>query len=160
MTATIMDVECSTRAELIDSGPETSKQETSKTAMVKPGILVIDDDACFCELLSLYFMAKGFDVIAARTASQAELLVQDGRFDLMILDWHLNGVDALDLLNRCKTRYPKIPVIIFTGDDADMSLTAALAGKADGLVRKMGSLESLSSQVCNHLGWPELRVVK
>ena len=160
MTVTILEQECSARVEPNEFARKTAKQQTTETMMAKPRILVIDDDICFCELLSLYFMAKGFDVVAGRTAAQAELLVEQGRFDLVILDWHLNGVDALDLLNRAKSRYPGIPVIIFTGADLDVFLKDALAGRVDGVLRKMGSLESLSSQVCHHLGWPELRVVK
>jgi DNA-binding NtrC family response regulator len=143
-----------------DFPPKNTGPESVPGEAVKPRILVIDDDACFCELLSLYFVAKGFDVITARTAEQAERFVDQGRFDLVILDWYLGGEDALELLNSCKKRHPGVPVIIFTGAEVDMLLKAALAGRVDGVIRKMGSLESLSSQVCHYLGWPELRIVK
>jgi DNA-binding NtrC family response regulator len=160
MTATILKDNCSLEVKPGNYSSNLSTGETSEAAMAKPRILVIDDDACFCELLCLYFMAKGFDVVTARTETEAERLVDQGRFDLVILDWYLNGSVTLDLLNRSKKRHPAIPVILFTGAEVELFLKAALAGRVDGVVRKMGSLESLSSQVCHYLGWPELRVVK
>jgi len=160
MTATILEVDCAGQRPPSNVVPKTSKAEKGETLLAKPRILVIDDDACFCELLSLYFMAKGFDVVAARSAAQGESLVDRGGFDLVILDWYIDGGDALDLLNRSKRRYPEIPVIIVTGSDVELLLKPALAGRVDGILRKMASLESLSSHVCHHLGWPELRVVK
>ena len=123
---------------------------------MKSRFLIVDDDAAFCELLSLYFSAKGFEVIAVRTALEATALLEQGEFDLMILDWYLDGIDALDLLNFCKSRYPELPVIIFTGAEVEAFLKAALAGRAEAVVRKIGSLDALSKQVCKYVGKREL----
>ena len=157
MTVTIPEVDYSIPAQ--PTGLAHAEQEPTESVLAKPRILVIDDDAGFCELLCLYFMAKGFDVITARTTAEAQLFIAEGRFDLVIMDWLLNDADALDLLNLTKSRYPGIPILIFTGAD-DSFLKEALAGRVEGVLRKMNSLEVLSSQVCHHLGWPELRVVK
>lgn len=122
--------------------------------------LIVDDDGAFCELLSLYFSAKGFEVVATRTASEATTLLQQSQFDLIILDWYLDGVDALDFLNFCKDRYPEIPVIIFTGAEIEAFLKAALAGRVEAVVRKLGSLDALSKQVCKHLVKGEVKLLK
>src|SRR5262249_16384653 len=112
------------------------------------------------ELLSLYFSAKGFEVVATRTASEATTLLQQSQFDLIILDWYLDRVDALDFLNFCKDRYPEIPVIIFTGAEIEAFLKAALAGRVEAVVRKLGSLDALSKQVCKHLVKGEVKLLK
>jgi len=127
---------------------------------VKFRFLIVDDDGAFCELLSLYFSAKGFEVVATRTASEATTLLQQSQFDLIILDWYLDGVDALDFLNFCKDRYPEIPVIIFTGAEIEAFLKAALAGRVEAVVRKLGSLDALSKQVCKHLVKGEVKLLK
>jgi len=160
MSSALRDHEYLPQVEPTDSANPVGMTESSQRSPVRPRIIVVDDDACFCELLSLYFMAKGFEVVSARTAEQAQALIERGRFDLLILDWFLNGEDSLDLLNLSKKRHSTIPVIIFTGAEVDVLLKKELAGRVDGVVRKMGSLESLSSHVCHHLGWPELRLVK
>jgi two-component system response regulator HydG len=127
---------------------------------VKSRILVIDDDPGFCELLSLYFDAKGFEVATARSAAEATVLLKQGQFDLLILDWYLDGTDSLDLLNLCKKSHPDVPVIIFTGAELESLLNKALKGRADAIVRKLGSLDMLSANVFHCLGLPELKVLK
>ncbi len=125
---------------------------------MKSRILVIDDDRGFCELLSLYFAAKGFGVVATRSASEAMALMAQGQFDLAILDWYLEGTDALDLLNLSKVLNPDIPVIIFTGAEEEVFLKKTLKGRADGVIRKMGSLDALSREVCQHFAGPSAKL--
>jgi len=79
---------------------------------------------------------------------------------LAILDWYLDGTDALDLLNLSKDLNPDTPVIIFTGAEEEVFLRKALKGRADGVVRKMGSLDALSKQVCQQLGRPRREIVE
>jgi DNA-binding NarL/FixJ family response regulator len=53
-------------------------------------------------------------------------------------------VESLDLLNYFKATRPEMAVIIFTGKETDESfLKKALKGRADAVLPKLGSLESL-----------------
>jgi len=118
----------------------------------KPRVLVIDDEGAICELLSLYLGQKGLEVATVRTAREARVLVERGQFDLVILDWKLDGVEGLDLLHLSKTRHPERPVIIFTGTDLnEASLDTGLAKEADAVIRKMGPLDALSNAIFQNL---------
>jgi len=139
---------------------ESNPNGRTDLSATKSRILVIDDDRCFCELLSLYFGAKGFDVMTAQTAAEAAVLLAQGQFGLAILDWCLDRTDALDLLNLSKNLHPDLPVIIFTGCEGGTFLTNSLIGRADAVVRKMGSLDALSTNVFRCLGLAELKVMK
>jgi len=119
---------------------------------MNPRILFVYDEATLCELLSLYLRSKGFDVTAALTAHEARTLVEETSFDLAILDLNLGPDDGLELLGFIKEKCPQLPVVIFTGLDADEALIrSALAGRASGFVRKAQSLESLAAEVRQHL---------
>ena len=119
----------------------------------KPRVLVIDDEAAVCELLSLYLAEKGLEVATVRRVDEAKLLVEQGQFDLVVLDWRLDGADGLDLLQLCKALHPDIPVIIFTGAElGDGVLAGGLAREADEVVRKAGPLDTLSRAIFRHLG--------
>jgi DNA-binding response OmpR family regulator len=119
---------------------------------VKPRVLVIDDESAICELLSIYLGQKGLEVATVRAADGARTLLERGQFDLVILDWKLNGVEGLDLLHLSKARHPEIPVIIFTGTDLnESSLGNGLAREADAIIRKMGPLDALSAAIFRHL---------
>jgi DNA-binding response OmpR family regulator len=118
----------------------------------RPRVLVVDDESALCELLSIYLGQKGLEVATVRTADGARTLVERGQFDLVILDWKLDGVEGLDLLHLSKARHPEIPVIIFTGSDLNEgSLGRGLACEADAIVRKMGPLDALATAVLQQL---------
>jgi DNA-binding response OmpR family regulator len=128
---------------------------------MNPHILFVDDEAALCELLSLYLRSKGFDVTAALTAREARTLVEETSFDLAILDLNLGAEDGLELLGFIKGKCPQLPVVIFTGLDADEALIrSALAGRASGFVRKAQSLESLAAEVRRHLATPQKAVAQ
>jgi DNA-binding response OmpR family regulator len=118
-------------------------------------LLVVDDDKSLRELLALYFEAQGFQVRTAGTVLEAWPRVEAGDFELLILDWRLEGADGLDLLNLSKAKHPELPVLIFSGaDDFEKLLAQAFAGRADAVVRKGGSLRALADEVAAHLGHP------
>jgi DNA-binding response OmpR family regulator len=60
---------------------------------MRPHVLVVDDEAALCEMLSLYLAHKGFLVTTASTIEQAiERLEQNSfAFNLVILDLNLAG---------------------------------------------------------------------
>ena len=119
---------------------------------MNPHILFVDDDAKLCEILALYFEAKGFTVTTAGSPQTAQELLGKTHFDLAILDVNLNGASGLDLLDVSKTICPELPVIMFTGLDVDENLVKqTLRGRAEGIIPKTGSLEGLVSAVRWHI---------
>jgi CheY-like chemotaxis protein len=121
----------------------------------KRRVLVVDDERAICELLSLYLPQKGLEVATVQRAVEARTLIEQGQFDLLLLDWRLEGADGLDLLQLSKARHPSIPVIIFTGGDlGEVSLEEGLAREADALVRKASPLAALSEAIFRHLDPP------
>jgi DNA-binding NtrC family response regulator len=118
----------------------------------KPRVLVIDEESAICELLLLYLGHKGLEVVTVQSAGEARALVERGQFDLVILEWKLNGVEGLNLLHLCKARHPDIPVIIFSGIDLDDgALGSGLAREPDAVIRKMAPLDALSTAILRHL---------
>ena len=82
---------------------------------MQPHILFVDDEAPIRELLSLFFRKKDYRVTTATTAEEGLRLLENGEFDLVILDVNLAGEDGLKLLKRVKAERPTLPVILFTG---------------------------------------------
>ena len=134
---------------LAASRPESGRPDVRPA---KPRVLVIDDESAMCELLSLYLGHKGLEVATVQRAGEARPIVERGQFDLVLLDWKLDGIEGLDLLQLCKARHPDIPVIIYTGADLNEgSLGSGLAREADAVIPKMGSLDALSTAIFRHL---------
>jgi two-component system OmpR family response regulator len=113
-----------------------------------PKILFVDDEAHMREILSLYLRGNGMEVSLAANVLQATDLLETASFDLTILDLNLAGEDGLDVLQFIKTKWPTHPVIIFTGiSDDELFIKKALAGRADGFVRKMSGLAGVLAAV-------------
>jgi DNA-binding response OmpR family regulator len=121
----------------------------------KKHILIVDDDVCLCELLTLYFRHKGLAVSTARNAQKAIDLVWHTTLDLVITDWNLDGTSALDLMIFCRGKCPEVPVVVFTGMAVDRRfLDLVLRSRADAVVHKNGSLHQLCATVFRLLGAP------
>jgi len=135
-----MDLEVVAGAEINDKGPKAGK------------VLVVDDEQAVCDLLSLYLGWKGLEVKTANSPADALGHASQTEFDIVILDWDLAGVEALDLLNFFKGIWPQMSVIVYTGQELDDAfLTTARDGRADAIVRKLGSLDDFWKEVSRQL---------
>lgn len=104
-------------------------------------ILVIDDDADFCENVTRFFASRG--QACQGLANPQLILAQDlSRVVLVLLDIDMPGLDGLTLLPLFKARQD-IPVIMVSGvSDLDARLAALRAG-ADYFFTKPVALDEL-----------------
>ena len=118
------------------------------TWAMRPHILFVDDEAPIREMLALYFRKQGYDVSSATTHAEAVALADKNPFHLAILDVDIAGENGLELLSLFKAKYPKLPVIMFTGLNSDEDLLArAMARGADAFMRKTEPIHDLLGEV-------------
>ncbi len=84
-------------------------------------ILVVDDDLRLRQLLNRYLSEQGFTVKAVENAATMDKLLEQERFDLMVLDLMLPGEDGLTICRRLRGSNNELPIIMLTakGDDID-----------------------------------------
>jgi DNA-binding response OmpR family regulator len=79
-------------------------------------LLVVDDDDQVRRLLVTVLQREGFAVQWAVDAQQALALLDQGPFDLMLLDLHMPGpADGEDLLYLLRDRGDAVPIIVVSG---------------------------------------------
>lgn len=79
-------------------------------------ILVVDDDAEICGMISLVLTGEGYVVRTAESGVLAEEIVRHGFLpDLVILDLIMPGQDGLTTLRHLQRSHPSIKVIILSG---------------------------------------------
>ncbi len=83
-------------------------------------ILIVDDDAELCRLLTEYLEAEGFVSSSAHDGEGGLCQALSGGFDLVILDVMLPGANGFEVLHRIRET-SMIPVVMLTarGDDVD-----------------------------------------
>jgi two-component system response regulator HydG len=78
-------------------------------------ILVIDDDRDICLLLNRFLTRRGYEVIEMYTGKKALVWLDSNQPNLVMCDYRLGDMDALDMLTSIKNKYADVPVIIITG---------------------------------------------
>ncbi|MGK5085367.1 sigma-54 dependent transcriptional regulator [Bdellovibrionota bacterium FG-1] len=94
-------------------------------------ILAVDDDPAFCRMLRELY-AREFDIQSVGSASETLQSLSRTESDLLLLDIQLPDLSGLDLLKLIHDRFPKMPVIMLTGNvDLKVAISAIKSGAFD-----------------------------
>ncbi len=98
----------------------------------KFSILVVDDEPVVRESLTRWFTEEGYDVHSAASASDALRCLSDRRFDLLLVDIRMPGMDGIELQRRLHEQDSDTLVIIMTGyASVETAVTAMKQGAFD-----------------------------
>jgi len=88
-------------------------------------VLVVDDDADFCESLVRYLSALGHAVSCESDGRSALKKVMHSNFDAILLDLRMPVMDGLAFLSvvRSYIRFKHTPILVMTGIDDDAVLS-------------------------------------
>lgn len=101
-------------------------------------ILVIDDDAGNREAISLLLTNSGFQVRSAASGEEAMALLQKNRFEVILTDLFLPGINGIDILKQVKEKDPASSVILITGKaSAETAVEAMKSGAFDYLTKPL-----------------------
>ena len=98
-------------------------------------LLLIDDDAELCGLLSEFLTPQGFSLECAHEGKRGLELALSGGYDLVILDVMLPGLDGFEILRRLRP-HSRVPVLMLTARGEDMDRIAGLDMGADDYLAK------------------------
>jgi len=102
-----------------------------------PHILVVDDDREIRDLLARFLRKHGFRVDSAADGRKMWRQLDNGRFDLVVLDLMLPGEDGLSLCRRLRAQAgPATPVIMLTAIGEEMDRIIGLEMGADDYLAK------------------------
>ena len=117
--------------------------------MMKPSILLVEDEAALVTLLTYNLERSGFEVRAAMDGEEALTMVAERVPDLVVLDWMLPKVSGLEVcrqLRRGKTTV-RLPVIMLTARGEEEDRLRGLEAGADGYVTKPFSPTELIARI-------------
>ena len=90
---------------------------------VSPKILVVDDDDTIRDIVSKMLCHLGFEVSSADSAERGLALFLKNKFDLVITDFSMSGMDGINLANYIKEKSPSTQVVLMTGDEKQVILS-------------------------------------
>ncbi len=113
-------------------------------------LLIVDDEKHLRLLYQTEFEAEGYQADTAADAMEALAMFEHERYDLIILDIKMPGMDGIEALGKFLGRDNKIPVIINSAYDSYNDNFMSWA--ADSYVIKSSDLAELKQKVKEALG--------
>jgi CheY-like chemotaxis protein/anti-sigma regulatory factor (Ser/Thr protein kinase) len=123
-------------------------------------ILVVDDDRTTRELLRVQLRSAGFSVETAADGSAALERVRRKKFDLVLLDVWMPGLDGLAVLARLREEPSRPKVIVMTADDTSQTLLKAIREHAFKYVTKPVEPKALVEMVRGALASKQTRPIE
>jgi DNA-binding response OmpR family regulator len=119
----------------------------------KSTLLVVEDDVDVAEMLTAYFRAQGYDVMAVNWGEDAVQACRSSHPDLVILDIRLPDIDGYEVARRLRShqRTQNIPIIFLTEKRERSDLLQGLEVGADDYITKPFDIQELRLRVRNAL---------
>jgi DNA-binding NtrC family response regulator len=89
--------------------------EAGGAGKARTSILVLDDEAIVCKRLKPFFQKAGYEVETFNNSAEALSRVKERRFDVVITDLKMEGLDGLAFLGKVKELHRDTDVIVITG---------------------------------------------
>lgn len=110
-------------------------------------ILVVEDEVAIREGLLDLFVFHGYEVESATEGTQGLALALSGRFDMILLDVMLPGMDGYTICNAIREQDRTQPIIMLTARGSDEEIIHGLSLGADDYVTKPFSVTQLVLRV-------------
>ena len=116
-------------------------------------VLIVDDIEDNRNLLDRALKASGYATVQAESGRAALSIISQQRPELVLLDWMMPDLSGLETLRAIREIYPKtrLPVIMCTAMDEEMSVVAAINEGANDYMLKPISLPILRARMSVHL---------
>lgn len=79
-------------------------------------ILIVDDEKAICQFLRKYFVNKGYAAATASKRKEITEAARNGKYDLAIIDINLEGITAVEVINKVKTHSPGAAFAVISGN--------------------------------------------
>lgn len=107
-------------------------------------ILVVDDDTRILKLLQQFLCKNGFEVSTATNVQEAKTLLEEVKFDLIILDVMLPNITGLEFANIIRSTGNNIPIVMLTAlSQPKDRITGLESGVSDYLTKPFEPQELL-----------------
>ena len=86
-------------------------------------ILVVEDDDTIRGVVSKMLGRLGYEVSSADSAESGFALFLRNKFDLVITDFSMSGMNGINLAYSIKEKSPSTQVVLMTGDEKEVVLS-------------------------------------
>lgn len=109
-------------------------------------ILWADDEIDMLKPHVLFLEGKGYSVDAVNSGDEALDLIYQNNYDIVFLDEQMPGLSGIETLERMKTDYPNLPIVMITKSEEESIMESAIGSNiADYLIKPVKPSQILLS---------------
>jgi len=82
--------------------------------MAKQSLAIIDDEKIVCDMMKLSLEQDGYEVETFLNGEAGLARIKEKKFNVVVTDLKMKGVDGFEVLRRVKQLYPDTVVIMIT----------------------------------------------
>ncbi|OXM83220.1 response regulator transcription factor [Paenibacillus rigui] len=113
-------------------------------------ILIVDDEPEIVELIRLYLMKEGYEVLTTDNGASAFQYMEQHSPDMVILDIQLPEMDGIEICRQLRRSY-HVPILFISCRSEDMDIILGLSIGGDDYMTKPFSPSQLVARVKAHL---------
>lgn len=128
---------------------------------MNPRILIVDDNPLDRGMIHRQIRKDfpGAKVLEAINEQELAQIVDEGKYDLVVTDFHICWTDGLTVLNLVKSKKPYCPVLMFTATgNEDVAVAAMKSGLDDYIIKNPNHMIRLGASIRSALSNSRLRV--
>lgn len=114
--------------------------------MIKPEILMIEDDKAVKNLISNTLEMDGYRFLCAENGTQGILSAASRKPDIILLDLGLPDMDGTEVIRRVRS-WSQLPIIVISARSEDSDKIEALDAGADDYLTKPFSVDELRARL-------------
>jgi len=114
---------------------------------LKAKVLLIDDEEEFIKSLTSRLEVRGLSVIGATRGQDAVNLLDKEKFDVIVLDLAMPGMDGLETLQKIKEKDPDAEIIMLSGHGSIKTSIEAIKLGAEDFMEKPVDLPELLEKI-------------
>ena len=115
--------------------------------MPKNKILLLEDDINLSETIEEFLYDEGFEVACVYDGISAEEKIYEQKFDLLLLDVNVPGINGFELLKKIREEGNETPAIFITSLNSTDDLSDGYDSGCDDYIRKPFALKELLLRV-------------
>ena len=113
-------------------------------------VLYLDNDEDTCEMIRLLLNMRGIDVTCVNSADEAAHEIKAKRFDLLLLDVWLPGLNGFEFCRQVRRSDTKTPILFYSGAAYESDKKTGLAAGANAYLCKP-DIEGVVSAIIGYI---------
>jgi len=109
----------------------------------------MEDDETLNEIINSMLLEKGYEVYSVYDGEEAEDIICEQNFDLLILDVNVPNINGFELLKNLRKNSIQTPAIFITSLDDTLNLKEGFKSGCDDYIKKPFEFEELELRIDN-----------